>query len=243
MSPNDSTMTAIVRTSTSPDYTASLASGLASVLRAGDIVRLEGDLGAGKTTFVRGLAGALGVAPGLVSSPTFVLVNEYPLGTERRGIRRLIHMDAYRLNSGEDLDGIGWDRFVTPEGIAQPDCAVVIEWPARIADALKGGADAATVRFVHLDDSVRQIELDLPESFGARSGVSDLTEREPIRCPITGVWVEPTRATYPFAGEKEKLADLNRWFTGAYSIGRRATDADFENEPPTPTDPEHRSDH
>lgn len=232
----------IARESSSPEYTASLAAGVASILRAGDIIRLEGDLGAGKTTFVRGLAHALGVPAGLVSSPTFVLVNEYPLTTERRGIRRLIHVDAYRLTSSEDLDALGWDRYVTPEGSAQSDCAIVIEWPTRIAEALASGASPATIRFTNLGESSRQIELDLPDSFASRPGATELADREPIRCPITGVWVEPTRATYPFAGEKEKLADLNRWFTGAYSIGRRATDADFENEPPNPTDPEHRSD-
>jgi len=233
------------RTSTSPDYTASLAAGVASILRAGDILRLEGDLGAGKTTFVRGLALALGVPTGLVSSPTFVLVNEYPLKAERAGIRLLIHVDAYRLNSSEDLDALGWDRYVTPEGTAQPDCAILIEWPARIADALASGALPATVRFTNLGDLSRQIDLDLPASFAARPGVAELVEREPIRCPVTGVWVEPTRPTYPFAGEKEKLADLNRWFTGAYSIGRRATDADFEELPPSSThqsDPDRPSD-
>jgi tRNA threonylcarbamoyladenosine biosynthesis protein TsaE len=235
----------IVRTSTSPDYTASLAAGIASILRAGDIVRLEGDLGAGKTTFVRGLAHALGVPTGLVSSPTFVLVNEYPLKAERSGIRRLIHVDAYRLNSSEDLDALGWDRYVTPEGTAQPDCAIVIEWPARIADALASGALPATIRFTNLGESSRQIDFDLPDSFTSRPGVTELSEREPIRCPVTRVWVEPTRATYPFAGEKEKLADLNRWFTGAYSIGRRATDADFEDQPPDSprtSSPDHPSD-
>jgi len=235
-------VTPILRTSTSPDYTASLAAGLASILHAGDIIRLEGDLGAGKTTFVRGLAHALGVPKGLVSSPTFVLVNEYPLATERNGIRRLIHVDAYRLNSGEDLDALGWDRYVTPEGAAQPDCAIVIEWPIRIADALASGTAPVTIRFNHSGEQTRQIEIDLPDSFAPRPRATELAEREPIRCPISGVWVEPTRATYPFAGEKEKLADLNRWFTGAYSIGRRATDADFENEPLQPPDPEHRSD-
>lgn len=230
-------MNTIVRDSISPDYSRALAAGVAFVLRAGDIVRLEGDLGAGKTTFVRGLADALGVAAGLVSSPTFVLVNEYPLAVPRVGIRRLIHVDAYRLNSSEDLDALGWDRYVTPEGTAQPDCAIVIEWPSRIAGAFAPASLPATIRFVHSGDTSRRIELDLPDSFSSRPGVSELAEREPIRCPISGVWVEPTRATYPFAGEKEKLADLNKWFTGAYSIGRRATEADFEDEPPPPTYP------
>lgn len=233
-------MPSISRTSTSPDYTAALACGVGSILRGGDVLRLEGDLGAGKTTFVRGLAQSLAVPPGLVSSPTFVLVNEYPLPTETRAIRRLVHVDAYRLRSGEDLEALGWDRYMTPEGFARPDCLVIIEWPARIADALT--APSLAIRLSHVADSVRQIELELPDAFAQRPGAAELLEREPIRSPISGAWVEPTRPTYPFLNDKEKLADLNRWFTGSYGIGRHATDADFESDLPHSADPKHRSD-
>jgi tRNA threonylcarbamoyladenosine biosynthesis protein TsaE len=79
----------IVRQCDSEDLTASLAAGLAAVLRHGDRLALRGDLGAGKTTFVRHLAAALGVPSGMVSSPTFVMANQYPA----RGGLELVHAD------------------------------------------------------------------------------------------------------------------------------------------------------
>lgn len=232
-------MTQIVRTSTSADYTVSFAAGVAAVLRGGDIVLLEGDLGAGKTTFVRGLAQVLGVGPGLVSSPTFVIMNEYPLRREVRGIRRLVHIDAYRLHSSDDLDSAGWDRCVDPGGIALPDCVIVVEWPTRIAGAFGAAAESHRVRMANLGDSTRRIDFFPSPAFFERPLAAELIDREPTRCPISGVFVEPTRSTYPFAGEREKLADLNRWFTGAYRIGRPATDVDFDQTPPeSPVSPE-----
>lgn len=225
-------MNQVVRTSTSAEYTASLAAGVAVLLRGGDIVLLEGDLGAGKTTFVRGLARALGVAPGLVSSPTFVIMNEYPLMHELRGIRRLVHVDAYRLHSSEDLDAAGWDRCVEPGGgSARSECAIVVEWPARVAGAFDSAKEPLRIRLTNMGDSTRRIDVQMPAAFFQRPLAAELIEREPTRCPVSGVFVEPTRSTYPFAGEKEKLADLNRWFTGAYRIGRPATDADFDAAP------------
>lgn len=244
-------MPTFARTSTSTEYTQALASGLGAVLRGGDLLLLEGDLGAGKTTFVRGLARSLGVQHGLVSSPTFVLVSEYPLPLECRGIRRLVHVDAYRLTSGDDLDSLGWDRYTIPSGGPQPDCVILVEWPARIAEALAAAPSTITVRLGHLDEASRSIDVEFPDALAPRPGVAELIEREPIRCPISQAWVEPTRATYPFAGEREKLADLNKWFTGAYSIGRRATEADLDDLPdraphlphlPHPPHPEHRPD-
>lgn len=237
-------MPTIHRTSTSTEYTQALAAGLASTLGGGDLLRFEGELGSGKTTFIRGLAQALGVQRGLVNSPTFVLVNEYPLPAERNGIRRLVHVDAYRLTSGDDLDALGWDRYITPSGRPQSDCVILIEWPSRIAEALASPASAITVRLAHLEEASRAIEIELPDSLASRPGLIELIEREPTRCPISRAWVEPTRPSYPFAGEREKLADLNKWFTGAYSIGRRATEADFDelpDQPPHPPTPPHPS--
>ncbi|MBX3390830.1 MAG: tRNA (adenosine(37)-N6)-threonylcarbamoyltransferase complex ATPase subunit type 1 TsaE [Phycisphaeraceae bacterium] len=224
-------MTQIVRTSTSADYTASIGAGVAALLRGGDIVLLEGDLGAGKTAFVRGFAQALGVGPGLVSSPTFVVINEYPLGRGVRGILRLVHVDAYRLHSSDDLDAAGWDRSVDPAGSARPDRVIIVEWPARISGAFGASPDSLRIRLANLGDSTRRLDISLPQSFTKRPLATEFIEREPTRCPISGAWVEPTRTTYPFAGEREKLADLNRWFSGAYRIGRQATDADYDAAP------------
>jgi tRNA threonylcarbamoyladenosine biosynthesis protein TsaE len=92
---------------------------LAAKLRAGDVVLLYGDLGAGKTAFVRGLARGLGAKPDDVSSPTFTLIQEYA-GTQAT----LYHVDLYRLEPAE-IDDLGLDDLVAGDGI------VAIEWAER----------------------------------------------------------------------------------------------------------------
>ena len=93
-------------------------------LARGDFIALFGDLGAGKTSFARGMAAGLGIAS-RVTSPTFALVNVYE-GTSLT----FCHMDLYRLNGPEDLDSIGWDELIETHGV----CAV--EWCERAGDRL-----------------------------------------------------------------------------------------------------------
>lgn len=109
--------------------TGALAREVAGILRPGDVVALAGPMGAGKTTFVRLLADALGVGRGLVSSPTFVLAHEYPTG---RGWT-LVHIDAYRLSGEEEVEGLGWDRLMDGRGVA------IVEWAERVSGALPAG--------------------------------------------------------------------------------------------------------
>lgn len=217
-------MGSVTRESTSEEYTAALASGFASVLKGGDAVLLEGELGVGKTTFVRGFCAAMGVEKGLVSSPTFVLMNEYPAKRVAGPVHRVVHIDAYRLRSAEDLDSIGIDRFVE-DGKVRDGCVLLVEWPERVAGIVEG--EVARVRIAHAGERERQIELSWPSAWDGRPGMAELVDREPIRCPVSGVFVSPTLATYPFAGEREKLADLNKWFTGQYKIARPANEDDF----------------
>ena len=113
--------------SASEAETVALGARLARLLRAGDVIALEGDLGAGKTRFVRGLAQGLGCDPRVVSSPTYVLAHEY--GTPGQG-PALIHVDAYRVRSGDDLDGLGLDRALERGGV------LVVEWASRVGDWL-----------------------------------------------------------------------------------------------------------
>jgi tRNA threonylcarbamoyladenosine biosynthesis protein TsaE len=87
---------------------------LARDLRPGDVVALTGDLGAGKTAFVRGLARGLSLDPGEVSSPTFALVHEY-----RGGRLPLFHVDLYRL-SGAEAEDLGLDELGVADGVLQP---------------------------------------------------------------------------------------------------------------------------
>jgi tRNA threonylcarbamoyl adenosine modification protein YjeE len=98
---------------------------LGAVLLPGDVVALIGDLGAGKTTFTRGIAVGAGVDPAVVTSPTFSLVNLYP------GRVGLAHLDLYRLEDERALDEIGFDDAVESAG-----AAAVIEWADRFADRL-----------------------------------------------------------------------------------------------------------
>lgn len=110
----------------SAEQTQAVAARLAAFLRAGDILTLSGDLGAGKTTFTRGLVAALGVSARNVTSPTFTLLHEY-----RGGKFTVYHADAYRLTGAADAAGIGLEEI-----IAGGDGITVIEWPERIAGAL-----------------------------------------------------------------------------------------------------------
>jgi tRNA threonylcarbamoyladenosine biosynthesis protein TsaE len=98
--------------------------GLASVLRAGDVIALNGQLGAGKTRLVRGVAESLGDVRQSINSPTFVLIHEYD------GRVPLYHVDAYRLRDSDEFLSIGGDEVLAG------DRACLIEWADRIADVL-----------------------------------------------------------------------------------------------------------
>jgi tRNA threonylcarbamoyladenosine biosynthesis protein TsaE len=108
------------------DDTAALGAAIAGLLRgrAGAVIHLEGELGAGKTTLARGLLRALGVA-GAIRSPTYTLLEPYEVGG-----RTLIHLDLYRLSGPEELDGMGL-RDYSPE-----HCCWIVEWPERAAGRL-----------------------------------------------------------------------------------------------------------
>ena len=109
--------------SSSPEETAALATRLAHALPTDTILALQGDLGVGKTTLVKGLALAWGIDDP-VKSPTYNLVSIYD------GTRQLVHVDAYRLETPDALEGLMLDEFV------RSPFALVIEWPERIADWL-----------------------------------------------------------------------------------------------------------
>ena len=112
------------------DATAALASRIAAMLRPGDIVLLEGDLGAGKTALARGIIRALSDDPRLeVPSPSFALVQPYAAGAWS-----ILHADLYRLQAANEIEELG-----LLDGI---DTLVLVEWPERVP----GLADKATVR-------------------------------------------------------------------------------------------------
>jgi tRNA threonylcarbamoyladenosine biosynthesis protein TsaE len=127
----------------SEEETSSAGEALASRLRAGEVVLLYGDLGAGKTAFVRGLAQGLGAPAGEVSSPTFTLIQEY------HGRVTLYHVDLYRLEPKE-VDDLGLEELVLGDGI------VAIEWAERWSGRPD---DVWEVRIEDLGDEQRQISI------------------------------------------------------------------------------------
>ena len=125
--------------------TEALGERLARSLPGGAVVALYGELGAGKTAFVRGLARGLGVTARVVS-PTFTIVNEYP------GRRELFHFDMYRLGSADELFDIGWEDYLARDGV----CAV--EWSENVPGAFDGGE--IRVRIDKTGDESRRITIE-----------------------------------------------------------------------------------
>lgn len=203
--------------------TQALAMGLAAVLRAGDRVALSGEMGAGKTTFVRGLTAGLGGDQRLVSSPTFVTVNVYPLAQlSSTAPSELVHADFFRLTGDGDLDALGWDRLV------HPGAAVVAEWPEHAPGALGDPESVARVMLSVTGEESREIVLAVPDDWSSRPPMALLIANPPTICRVTGRPVAPTSGTYPFFDERAKLADLGKWLSGGYSVSRDAEPADFE---------------
>ena len=124
----------------SPEETEALGADLAGRLEPGTVIAFTGDLGAGKTAFVRGLARGLGVQE-RVTSPTFTIVNEY-----EGGRLPLFHFDMYRLGSADELFDIGWEDYLARGGV----CAV--EWSENVADALEEGCLRVDIRRGEDDD-------------------------------------------------------------------------------------------
>jgi tRNA threonylcarbamoyladenosine biosynthesis protein TsaE len=131
-------------TSHSEDDTRAVAARLAADLEAGAVLLLSGDLGAGKTAFVKGLAQGLGLDPDEVTSPTFTLVHEY-----RGGRLPLIHVDLYRLERAE-FDEIGLDPELAERGV------VAVEWAERLARPIE---NAITVTIVDAGGNTRAIDV------------------------------------------------------------------------------------
>ncbi len=135
----------------SPEETIAFAQKVGGLLRGGDVIAYRGGLGAGKTTFTRGLSLGLGLGDD-VTSPTFALVNEY------RGENiSLIHFDMYRINGGADLETTGFYDYM------DEDTVIAVEWSENIADALP--KDCIYIDIKRVDDNTRAITLQGDERF------------------------------------------------------------------------------
>lgn len=139
----------------SPEATAALAAELAAHIQPGDVVTLSGGVGAGKTSFVRGLLAGLGFSDD-VPSPTFPIVIPYDAPAVRVP---LWHVDLYRLDSAHEVAALALDD-------ALYDHALVIEWPERLAGGRWPGALA--LRFDVTGATTRRLTADVPPSWKAR---------------------------------------------------------------------------
>ena len=138
----------------SPAQTEEVGAALGKILNPGTILAYEGDLGAGKTAFTRGLARGLGCTD-MVTSPTYTIVNEYLSGR-----MPLFHFDMYRLRSSDDLFDIGWEDYLERGGV----CAV--EWSENVADAME---DAIRIRIEKTGDESRRITIEGGDGLAAFS--------------------------------------------------------------------------
>ena len=150
MAADDANEPAFSLTADTPAETTALAAALAGALAPGDLLGLAGELGAGKTHFVRGLAQGLGLDPRQVSSPTFILLHEYtpPTTTKppptTKPATPLAHLDLYRLGGVEELETLGWGEA---GGELRRHAIVAVEWADRFPDAM--GDDWLEIELAH----------------------------------------------------------------------------------------------
>jgi len=134
----------------SEEETIEFGRAMARGLEGGELVLLEGELGLGKTAFVRGVAAGLGVLPEDVSSPSFTLIQEYPGGR-----LNVYHVDLYRLDSPEEIATLGLDEILDGEGVT------LVEWGEKLPPYYS--ARAIVVRFHDVGEGCRRIELAWPQ--------------------------------------------------------------------------------
>lgn len=137
--------------SKSPQKTIEFALEFAQKLKGGEILALSGELGSGKTTFIKGLAEGLKVSE-VVTSPTFVMLKVYPGRIDKREIE-LVHVDAYRAETIEDIKSVGIEDYFN-----RKDIIMAIEWAEKIKEILP--KDSIKIEFKHLNNNQRKITYD-----------------------------------------------------------------------------------
>ena len=136
--------------SNSPDETIQLGRRIGAALKGGEVIGLVGPLGSGKTHLIKGIAAGTGATDASrVSSPTFVIVNEYL--SDGAGLD-VYHIDAYRIQSIAEFEMLGFDE------LCQPDSVVVIEWADKVAESLQN-IDSMRIELSHIDETHRRIVL------------------------------------------------------------------------------------
>lgn len=141
------------RIARSEEETKKIGKDIASELKGGDIVALHGDLGAGKTTLVKGIAEGLGIKEE-ITSPTFTLMNVYKIKNNELKIKELAHIDTYRLKNEQELIDIGVEDY-----LGAPDTICIVEWPEKIANLLRD----KVVKYIlieHASETKRKIVIE-----------------------------------------------------------------------------------
>lgn len=137
----------------SEQVTKEFGSKFAAKLKGGEVLCLFGELGTGKTTFVKGLAEGLGVTEG-ITSPTFTLLNVYKISNIKYPISSLVHIDTYRLKNERELIEIGAEDY-----LGEPGTVAVVEWPEKIPNILKN-KKTLNIKLEHLENNRRKITVD-----------------------------------------------------------------------------------
>lgn len=210
----------------SPESMHAVGAAIGQALEGGETLALDGELGAGKTVLVRGLAEGLGIDPALVSSPTFVIMQRY-----RGGRSDLLHGDAYRLRSAVELENAGWfdEASTTP-------CIRVLEWAGRTEAALPN--DALRIEIRHegapprSDSRVatrRRIRLSDPDpDRAARLAQAIEHALAPCACRTCGASL-PAGSRMPFCSARCRDADLGRWLGERYRVPRALREEDWDD--------------
>lgn len=231
-----------------PAQTTAIGTVVAQHAACGDLIALTGELGSGKTQFVRGLARGLGINEADVSSPSYVLIHEYKVSSASPV---LVHIDVYRTGGSSDLDSIGWDEATNEH---RTGAVVAVEWADRLAGRL--GDDVLHVRLDHVDTTSRLIAFNGTGSWMARmapliAAMQDLESTFPVppedqhmrgtstgqqrvpdappRCPICNAPVPHDAMTHPFCSSRCRLIDLNYWLSGNYVIRRPINHNDLDD--------------
>jgi tRNA threonylcarbamoyladenosine biosynthesis protein TsaE len=218
---------AITIESACEQQTLDFAGNLATKLRSGDVLALEGPLGSGKTCFVRGLAKGLNLDPRSVSSPTFVICQEYSQSASHGpASMTLAHIDAYRLHDAAELETIGWRDL-----LQAPDTIIAVEWPSKIGPAMTDIENRIDITFEHVGRDVRMLRLEIPQHMHARIlplAIPPLLSSM-AACRTCDKAIPMNLVTAPFCSERCRLADLGKWFNESYRTSRAAeSDEDFD---------------
>lgn len=230
---SDAAMKTWLGRSTSAEFTVAMGRVIGAAALTGDVIALVGELGAGKTQMVRGLAEGAGIDPAAVASPTYVLVHEYE---PPPGKPVLVHIDAYRLHTAGDLESIGWTA--NGGGELRQNAIVIVEWADRIGVNI--GDDAFTITLTHSGDTSRDITVSAGRTWTSRwpalTQAMDLalgaSSAPPVfrPCPICKAPAEMKSPLFPFCSKRCRTIDLGKWIQGDYRISRGVEEADLDEE-------------